>query len=121
MKITQEQINAFQKLGYTDEEITDIIACDERIDKGEKLFELSEQQEQNAKKMRKVDKMPTVYKFDKRNKKVNAARTKIIQEFANFALKTLGADTTQIINPEREFLFAIEGTTYKIVMSVPRK
>ena len=35
-----EQIKAMQNLGMTDEEIADVLECDKRIDKGEKLFEL---------------------------------------------------------------------------------
>ena len=36
---------AMRKLGFTDEEIADVMEADKRIDKGEKLFELSKDQD----------------------------------------------------------------------------
>ena len=40
-----KQIDALKKLGLTDEEIADVLATDKKIDKGEKLFELSAEKE----------------------------------------------------------------------------
>jgi Holliday junction resolvasome RuvABC DNA-binding subunit len=62
-KPTKKQIEAMQKLGFSEEEIKDIIATDEAIDKGEKVyFDLSPEKEKEAKKYAKAGtrKAPTV-------------------------------------------------------------
>ena len=54
-----KQILAMKSLGFTDEEIKDVIECDKRIDRGEKLFELTEEQKKTEKKMRQAERAPT--------------------------------------------------------------
>ena len=50
-KPTKKQIEAMQKLGFSEEEIKDIIATDEAIDKGERVyFDLDPEKEKEAKK-----------------------------------------------------------------------
>ena len=52
MKPTEEQsvYNNLRKMGLTDEEAKEVISADKAIDKGEKLFELTEEQKQAEKK-----------------------------------------------------------------------
>ena len=52
MKPTEEQsvYNGLRKIGLTDEEAKEVICADKAIDKGEKLFELTEEQKQAEKK-----------------------------------------------------------------------
>ena len=52
MKSTEEQnvYNNLRKMGLTDEEAKEVISADKAIDKGEKLFELTEEQKQVEKK-----------------------------------------------------------------------
>ena len=90
-KPTKKQIEAMQKLGFSEEEIKDIIATDEAIDKGERVyFDLSPEQEKAAKKYAKAGtrKAPTVYKLDnaegKRSRKENPTKAAIIAEIAKF-------------------------------------
>ena len=53
-KPTKKQIEAMEKLGFSKEEIEDIIKTDEAIDKGEKVyFDLSPEKEKEAKKFAK--------------------------------------------------------------------
>ena len=63
------QIVALAKLGLTDAEIQQVLEDDKRIDKGEKLFELSAEQEKASKQARQADRKPTVYKLDNANGK----------------------------------------------------
>ena len=63
--------NLINVLGCSREEAIDIIESDKRIDKGEKLFELSDEQKQAEKKARQADRAPTVYKFQKRERKAD--------------------------------------------------
>ena len=51
-KPTKSQLEAMRKLGMTEEEIADVVKSDEAIDKGEKLFELTVEQEKASKQAR---------------------------------------------------------------------
>lgn len=110
---------AMRKLGFTDEEIADVIEADKRIDKGEKLFELSKDQEKTASEMRRADRSPTVYNFNKRERKQDNDKRELI-EFLTKNLENIG-ENVQIINKEREILFKFNNKQYKIVLSAPRK
>ena len=106
------------------EEAIQLIEDDKRIDKGEKLFSLTPEQEKASKKARSAGRKPktTVYKFDttKRKKPENKNKSDLISVITN-ALTDHGAENLELINPEREFTFTMDGTKYKIVLSLPRK
>ena len=117
-----KQIEALRKLGLTDAEIEQVLADDKRIDKGEKLFELTAEQEKASKQARKADRAPTVYKLDntagKRSKKANTDKAFLIDLLIR-SLPPHGVGI-EVVNPEREFTFTYNGTKYKIVLSAPR-
>ena len=70
--MTKEVKNLMEVLGISEQEALDVIGCDKKIDKGEKLFELDENQKKTEKKMRQADRKPTAYKFEqKRERKQN--------------------------------------------------
>ena len=119
-KVEKSQIQAMRELGFSDEEIADVIACDERIDKGEKLFELNAEQKQAQKKMRQADRKPTVYDFSKRERKPNDSKRAIIAALAETARELADSGEVDITNIEREMLFVANGVKYKIVLSAPR-
>lgn len=106
------------------EEAIQLIEDDKRIDKGEKLFSLTPEQEKASKKARSAGRKPktTVYKFDttKRKKPENKNKSDLISAITG-ALIEHGAENLELINPEREFTFTMNGTKYKIVLSLPRK
>lgn len=103
------------------EEAKQLIADDAKIDKGEKLFELSTSQKKVEKKMRQVDRKPTVYKLEKRERKPNEDKQALISAFAS-TLKSLdNLETVEITNKERQIDFKWNGTRYRIVLSAPRK
>lgn len=106
------------------EEAIQLIEDDKRIDKGEKLFSLTPEQEKASKKARSAGRKPktTVYKFDttKRKKPENKNKSDLISVITG-ALAEHGAENLELINPEREFTFTMDGTKYKIVLSLPRK
>ena len=85
-----KQIEALRKLGLTDAEIEEVLADDKRIDKGEKLFELTAEQEKASKQARKADRAPTVYKWDntagKRSKKEDADKATLLNALFIFLL-----------------------------------
>lgn len=106
------------------EEAIQLIEDDKRIDKGEKLFSLTPEQEKASKKARSAGRKPKtiVYKFDttKRKKPENKNKSDLISVITS-ALTEHGAENLELINPEREFTFTMDGTKYKIVLSLPRK
>ena len=106
------------------DEAIQLIEDDKRIDKGEKLFSLTPEQEKASKKARSAGRKPktTVYKFDttKRKKPENKNKSDLISVITG-ALTEHGAENLELINPEREFTFTMDGTKYKIVLRLPRK
>ena len=116
------QVVALAKLGLTDEEIKQVLADDKRIDKGEKLFELSAEQEREAKKARNVGRAPTAYKFTKRERKPDEDKKVLCQTMIEALIEAgmIDNSTLHIENIEREFLFKHNGRKYKVVLSAPR-
>ena len=116
------QIVALAKLGLTDAEIQQVLEDDKRIDKGEKLFELSAEQEKASKQARQADRKPTVYKLDnangKRSKKSDNDKADLVNALFSAILPM--CDTYEITNGEREFCFTYHGRKFKVVLSAPR-
>ena len=117
-----KQIEAFRKLGLTDAEIQQVLEDDKRIDKGEKLFELTAEQEKASKQARKADRVPTVYKLDntggKRSKKEDADKATLLNALFTAILPM--CETYEVTNAEREFSFTYNGRKFKVVLSAPR-
>ena len=111
-------------LDISREEATQMLEDDRRIDKGEKLFTLTPEQEKASKKARQADrkKKTTVYKFDtsKRKNPENKGKQAIITALTE-SVEKMGAENLDVTNNEREFFFELNGTKYKIVLSMPRK
>ena len=112
-----KQIEAMRRLGMSETEIADVLESDKRIDKGEKLFELTAEQKQAEKKAKGTG-TRTVYNFQKRERKTDNDKREIIQTLDD-ALCDL-VDNVEVINPEREILFTYNEKKYKIVLSAPR-
>lgn len=110
------QVEKMRKLGYTEEEIADMLACDKAIDRGENLFPLSPDLEVGAKKARRADRTDTPKQAVRERKEDTDKRT-LIYLLSNVVR---GFDDLEVVNPEREFLFTYCGKRYKVVMSVPR-
>lgn len=106
-----------EKLDVTEAEARTILADDAKIDKGEKLFELSKEQKQAEKSMRAAGRIPTVYKFTKRERKADPDKGKLIGDLLDGIPYT---ENVQIINNEREFVFTYKDRKYKVVLSCPR-
>jgi len=118
--MAETQVEKFMRvLGISKSEAEKLIEDDKRIDKGEKLFELSKDQEKASKKARQADRKPTVYKFEsKREKKKDAEKSEIISALVS-SVESLGG-SVEITNAEREFVFHLSDVKYKVVLSKPR-
>lgn len=106
-----------KKLGCTEAEALEIIEADKTIDKGAKLFSLSDEQKKASKKARQADSKPRS-KPTVKEKKVDSDKREIIQAIDD-ALCCL-VDDVEVINPEREILFYFNERKFKIVLSCPR-
>lgn len=118
-----KQVEKLMKaLDISEEEALQVIADDRAIDKGEKLFELTEEQKKASKTARQGDRKPTVYKFDtsKRQRAENVGKRTLVSAIQK-AMEEVGASEMEVTNPERELTFCVDGTKYKIVLSCPRK
>ena len=121
--MTQEEKRITQMmslLGCTKEEALEVIECDKRIDRGEKLFELTKEQEQAAKQARQAPRAPTVYKFTQRERKAKPEKAEICNAMIE-GLRSLGIADLAVANAEREFSFTLDGTKYKVTLACPRK
>lgn len=116
---TTPQAERMRELGYTEEEIADMLKCDREIDRGADLFPLSADLEQGAKKARRADRTDTPKKAV-RERKPNNDKRFILQCLVDGVNDFSTADQFEITNPEREFLFTYNGTKYKVVLSAPR-
>lgn len=110
-----KQLEALMRLGLTEQEAKQVLEDDKRIDRGEKLFELTEEQKQAERKAKNVD-VKTVYNFQKRERKADNDKREIL----GLLLDRLDEYNPQVVNPEREFLFTYNGKKYKVVLSAPR-
>lgn len=121
MRPLEEQIAKLMKnLEISREEAIEVINADNAIDKGEKLFSLTAEQEKASKKARTTTAVSAYGKKVNREKKVNNDKLALIEILQN-ALADNGCLILETANPEREFEFTYNDTKYKIVMSVPRK
>lgn len=109
-----------QVLDLTEEEAKQVLADDDAIDHGAKLFELNTEQQKVAKKMRQADRKVSAYKFPKKERKANNAK-RAIMDILTTAINENGGESLEITNVEREFIFTFENTKYKVVLSAPRK
>ena len=108
-------------LGCSEEEAREIVQADKAIDKGEKLFELTPEQEKAAKKARSTGtKKATVYNFDTAKKKRKECPDK--QHLVSLLAETLRAEVQdlEITNKERELIFKFNGADYRLTLAMPR-
>lgn len=113
-------------LNVSAEEAEAIMQSDRAIDRGERVeFDLPPEQEKLAKKMANVQehRRPTVYKFDKRQRKENATKKgiidflhKILTENEEFAFENI-----TITNKERQISFTIGENTFELTLVQKRQ
>ena len=108
-----------ENLGCDYETAKQVVLDDERIDKGEKLFEQTAEQKANSKKYRQGDRKPTVYKLDKRERKADADKRKLVELIAAAVGMVTETEPT-VTNIERQIDFEFRGRKFRVVLSAPR-
>lgn len=117
----ENKITALKKLGLNDEEIAEVLADDEKIDKGEKLFDLPEDLEQGSRKARQAGNTAGYTKPQTREKPVDEDKRLLINTIAEIVENLTDEGTVYIENAERELTFFRNNRKFKIVLSCPRK
>ena len=111
-------------LQCTEEQAMDIIAKDKEIDKmsvRECESDLTQEQKASAKKARQGDRKPTVYKFDKRERKADLDKALLINELADAIGGVISQESDlTITNAERQIDFVYNGRKFRVVLSAPR-
>jgi len=104
------------------EEAEQLVADDEAIDKGAKLFELSAEQEKASKKARAIGtKTTTTTKTTtKRERKADNDKAMLIDEIKQALEGLKSVEGIEVTNAEREMLFHCNGRKFKVVLSAPR-
>lgn len=129
MKMEKQIENMMACLECSREEAIDIIEQDKVIDKGGRTyFDLSKEQEKEAKKMANVHektKKPTVYNFDttKKERKENVEKAGIIAALEQFLAQneSFTAENVAVLNKERQLSFTIGEETYELTLVQKRK
>lgn len=98
--------NLMKALGVSKEEALQIIADDNDIDQGKpKEFDLTKEQEKNAKHYRQTHQKKKSGKPVKRERKPNVYKVDLIAYLAECLQDYSDADFVQIANKEREIVF----------------
>lgn len=117
----EKQIQALKNLGLTDKEVAEVLADDEKIDKGEKLFELPDELKKGAKKARNAGNCKGYTKPKEKTKAEDTEKRILIKAIFEAIKPLTDKKTVCINNVERELEFVKGGKKYKIVLSCPRK
>ena len=112
-------------LGIDAETAEDVIKTDKMIDKGERTpYDLDPETEKMAKKFANVkDRKPTVYNFQKRERKANPTKGGIIAEIAKFLeeMSEFATESVEITNKERQISFKIGENAFELTLVQKRK
>ena len=109
-----------ESLDCDEETAKDVLNCDKRIDKGEKLFELTAEQKKAEKEARNFGNCNIYTKPQKKEKQADIDKRKIIELIAEMTENVADTGAVEVINPEREIIFTLNGRKFKIVLSCPR-
>ena len=116
------------------EELVDLLGCsifeaekiiedDKKIDKNQEVdFGLSKEEEKKALKYANVKehKKPTVYKFEKKEKKADTTKEGVIQAVFDFLVKN-GYENVEITNKSKLISFKIAEDSYEFNLIRKRK
>lgn len=120
--MTAEVENLMKLLDITEEEALEMIEDDKRIDKGEKLFELSAEQKKVAKKMKNSTRAVDAYgKTRTRERKENPTKRMVIELLVECLRNSGEVDNIDVENAEKIINFTIGENTYKLDLIQRRK
>ena len=110
--------NLMKNLGCDYETAKQVLLDDERIDKGEKLFEQTAEQKAVSKKYRQGDRKKPIV-LTPRERKADADKRKLVELLAS-AVGMVTEDEPTVTNAERQIDFEFNGRKFRVVLSAPR-
>lgn len=122
----KERLERIKKLGVSDEEAQDILAYDKAVERGEPTkYDLPPDKVKVAQKMAHTGtrKKPTVYRFEKKERKPNATKGGLIAELAEFLANgsQYSIEGLAITNKERQIAFTIGDDSFELTLVQKRK
>lgn len=108
-----------QTLDISEQEALELIEDDEKIDKGEKLFELTDEQKANSKKARQTG-TRTQTTPTKRERKEDTDKRFLISILYKALADNTNDAVVDITNAERQIDFEHNGRKFRVVLSAPR-
>ena len=110
-------------LDCDEETAKSIIEDDKRIDKGEKLFELTSEQKAVEKQCRQAphEKKPFVPNLPTKQRKTDDTKQGLIELLAETIKGQPSCNNIEVTNQERQIDFEWGGRKLRIVLSAPRK
>ena len=108
-----------QTLDITEQEALELLEDDEKIEKGEKLFELTDEQKANSKKARQTG-TRTQTTPAKRERKEDTDKRFLISILYKALADNTNDAVVDITNPERQIDFEHNGRKFRVVLSAPR-
>ena len=145
MAVSNKQLMAFKKLGYSDEQIQEMLMDDKAVDRGEimewdltpeehkKAMKYANVQEKKAKPAEKAEKSAetakkkgaTNYNFDTSTKKrkENPTKSNIIALLATILAENgdFSAENVEITNKERQIAFVVGENAFELTLVQKRK
>ena len=140
---SDRQMTAFKKLGYSDEQIAEMLEDDQAVDRNEPLpWDMSKEEHKRAMKYANVDehkkpakpkveetvkerKTPTVYNWNTEGKKPKANPTKeqIISAVAQFLTEhgEIGCENVEITNKQGKISFTMGENSFSFSLTQHRK
>ena len=138
MAVTNKQLMAMKKLGYSDAEIQQMLADDKAVDRGQSMeWDLSPEEHKKAMKYANSDekkkktaengekKGKTAYNLDAtgKKKKENPTKANIIALLATILTENgdFCAENVEITNKERQIAFVVGDNAFELTLVQKRK
>lgn len=133
-KVSERQMAAFRKLGYSDAQIEEMIEDDKAVDRNEPLpWDMSKEEHKKAMKYANADehkkptekKSPTVYNWNTDGKKrtENVTKVELIAALAQFLTdnENFSCENVAITNKQGKVEFTVNGNSFSFSLTQHRK
>lgn len=111
-------------LDISEQEAKEVLAYDRAIDQGKPTpYDFTPEQEKNTRKFRQAERKRTAYNFTKRERKPNATKGGLIQEFYEFLTEKsdFSTENVEILNKERQIGFQIGEDKFELTLVQKRR
>jgi hypothetical protein len=133
-QVSDRQMAAFKKLGYSDAQIEEMLEDDKAVDRGESLpWDMSKEEHKKAMKYANADehkkpvekKTPTTYNWSTEGKKraENVTKVELIAALAQFLSENeeLSCENVEITNKQGKISFKVGENEYSFSLTQHRK